>query len=208
VISQLLEALVCRANLHLSFLYWICDFDLVLLAHSTSSSGMSLSFGGSIIVGAPKAGGPQDTVEAHGSKGLSDGAVGGDRVLDFGAAIAAGVVAHVVTRGGSLAPEMFPEGNTNVMAGETATGDPTASAGPAGGASPSTTADDDDVFVEESGVILGHPTLRDLGDVSLDEAIGTARWALTQAQDVICQESGGINDQRWCLLLWASMLKG
>jgi hypothetical protein len=33
----------------------------------------------------------------------------------------------------------------------------------------------------EPEVILGHPTLRAPRDVSLDEAMGTARWALTQA---------------------------
>jgi hypothetical protein len=31
----------------------------------------------------------------------------------------------------------------------------------------------------EPDVILGHPTRRALRDVSLDEAIGMARWALT-----------------------------
>jgi hypothetical protein len=37
--------------------------------------------------------------------------------------------------------------------------------------------------------------------------MGTAHWVLTQAHDVLRRESGGINDERWCLLLWASMLK-
>jgi hypothetical protein len=72
--------------------------------------------------------------------------------------------------------------------------------------SPSTAVADDDVTVEESRGILGHP-IRAPGDVSLDEAIGTARWALTQTQDVLHQESGGINDEQRHLLLWASMLK-
>jgi hypothetical protein len=93
-------------------------------------------------------------------------------------------------------PEVLPEGDTNVTAGEMAIGDPAASIDPAGGAS-----------VEESRVILGHPMLRAPGDVSLDEAMGTARWALTQAQDVLHWKSGGINDERQHLMLWASMLK-
>jgi hypothetical protein len=66
-------------------------------------------------------------------------------------------------------------------------------------------ANDDDIM-EESGVIWGHP-IRAPVDVSLDEAIGTARKALTQAQDVLHREIGGINDERRRLLLWASMLK-
>jgi hypothetical protein len=43
------------------------------------------------------------------------------------------------------------------------------------GASPSIVVDDNDIIVEESGVILGHPMLRAPRDVSLDEAMGTAR---------------------------------
>jgi hypothetical protein len=46
--------------------------------------------------------------------------------------------------------------------------------------SPSTTVADEDITVEESGVILGHP-IRAPGDVSLDEAMGMARWMLTHA---------------------------
>jgi hypothetical protein len=53
-----------------------------------SSSSRSPPSGGSSIAGAPKAGIPQDTVEAHGSKGPTVGAAGGDRVLVSGAAIA------------------------------------------------------------------------------------------------------------------------
>ncbi len=34
-----------------------------------------------------------------------------------------------------------------------------------------------------------------------------AHWVFTQAQDVLHRESGGIVDERWRLLLWASMLK-
>jgi hypothetical protein len=44
-----------------------------------SSAGSPPSRGPS-IAGAPQTVGPQDTVEAHGSKGPSDGAADGDRV--------------------------------------------------------------------------------------------------------------------------------
>jgi hypothetical protein len=73
-----------------------------------------------------------------------------------------------------------PCGATNVTVEEVAADDPASSTGPAGGASSSTVAADDGAAVE-SKVILGHPTLRAPGDVSLDEAMGTAHWALTQA---------------------------
>jgi hypothetical protein len=88
-----------------------------------------------------------------------------------------------------------------------AAGDPAAATSLARGASPSTVVAGDDITMEEFGVILGHPMVRAPEDVSLDEAMGTAHWSLTQAQDVLRWESGGINDERWCLLLWASMLK-
>jgi hypothetical protein len=189
------------------FLYCIYDFDLVLLAYSVSSSGRSPPSGGSSIAGAPKAGGPQDTVEAHGSKGPTVGAVGGDWVPVSGAAVAVGVVAlEVVTGDGSPIPEVLPEGDINATVGAMAVGDLAASIGPVGGTSPSIAVGDDDVTMEEAGDILGHP-IRVLGDVSLDKAMGMARWALTQAHDVLRRESGGINDEWWHLLLWASMQK-
>jgi hypothetical protein len=65
---------------------------------------------------------------------------------------------------------------------------------------------DDDGAVEPE-VILGHPMLRARGDVSLDEAMGTVRWALTQAQNVLHWERGGIVDEQRRLVLWASLLK-
>jgi hypothetical protein len=98
------------------------------------------------------------------------------------------------------------EADANVTVGATTASDPAEKTGPVGGTSPSTVVADDDIIVEESRCILGHP-IRAHEDVSLDEAMGTARWALTQAQDVLCRESGGINDERRHLLLWASMLK-
>jgi hypothetical protein len=113
----------------------------------------------------------------------------------------------VTTGGGSPAPEVLSEGDTNVLAEEVAASDPAASTGPVGGTFPSTAVADDDVTVEEPGVILGHPMLRAPGDVSRDEAMGTACWALTQAQNVLRRESGGIVDEWRRLLLWASMLK-
>jgi hypothetical protein len=36
----------------------------------------------------------------------------------------------------------------------------------------------DDATIEEPEVVLGHPTLRASGDVSLSEAMGTAHWVL------------------------------
>jgi hypothetical protein len=37
--------------------------------------------------------------------------------------------------------------------------------------------------------------------------MGTIHWALNQAQDMLRQDSGYIQDERRCLLLWTSMLK-
>jgi hypothetical protein len=162
------------------FLHCIYDFDLVLLAYSVSSSDKSppSGGGGSSIAGAPKADGPQDTIEAHNSKGATVGAASGDRALISGTTIGAGAVAQVVAGDGFLTLEVLPEGDINVTVGEMAAGDPTISTGPAGGASPSTTVADDDVDVEESRVILGHPMLRAPGVVSLDKVMGTACWCL------------------------------
>jgi hypothetical protein len=90
-------------------------------------------------VGAPKADGPQDTVEAHGSKGQTVGAAGDDGVPASSAAVAVGAATlEVVAGDGSPAPVVSPEGDANVTVGATAAGDPTAKTGPAGGASPST----------------------------------------------------------------------
>jgi hypothetical protein len=74
---------------------------------------------------------------------------------------------------------VLPGGATNVTTEEVAADDPASSAGSSGGAL-------------EPEVILGHPMLRAPRDVSLDEAMGTARCALTQAQNVLHRESGGI----------------
>jgi hypothetical protein len=101
---------------------------------------------------------------------------------------------------------VLPGGATNVTIEEVSADDPASLAGPSGGASSSTEAVDDDGVVEPE-VILGHPMLRAPEDVSLDEAMGTARWVLTQAQNVLHRESGGIVDERRHLLQWAFMLK-
>jgi hypothetical protein len=155
----------------------------------------------------PKPADPQDTVETHDSKGSTVGSAGGDGVPISGTAVAVGTAAlDVVTGDGSLTHEVSLVGDANVTAGATTVGDPAASTGPAGRVSPSAAVADDDVTVEESRGILGHP-IRALEDVFLDEAMGTTRWALTQAQDVLRQESGGINDEWRLLLLWASKLK-
>jgi hypothetical protein len=74
----------------------------------------------------------------------------------------------------------YEGGATNVTTEEVAADDPASLAGLSGGVSFSTEAADDGDAVEPE-VILGHPTLRAPRDVSLDEAMGTARWALTQA---------------------------
>jgi hypothetical protein len=100
------------------------------------------------------------------------------------------VALEVVASDGSLAPEVSPEGDTNVTVGEMAAGDLTASTGPSRGASPSIVVADDDVVIEESGVNLGHP-IRSHGDVSLDKAMDTACWALTQALDVEASTMNG-----------------
>jgi hypothetical protein len=42
---------------------------------------------------------------------------------------------------------------------------------------------------------------------TLDEAMGTTHWALNQVQDMLHWGHGDINDERRCLLLWASLLK-
>jgi hypothetical protein len=110
---------------------------LVLLAYSVPSSGRSPPSGGSNIAGAPKAGEPLDTVEAHCSKGSTSGAVGGDGVPVSGATIAVGAAAlEVVVGDGSPAPEVSPEGDTNVTTGATTVGDPIAKTGLVGACLP------------------------------------------------------------------------
>jgi hypothetical protein len=65
----------------------------------------------------------------------------------------------------------------------------------------------DDDTAEELEVILGHPILRASGDVSLSKAMGTTHWVLNQVHGVLHREREDIDDERWCLLLWASLLK-
>jgi hypothetical protein len=107
--------------------------------------------------------------------------------------VAAGATTQAATGGGSPAPKVSLEGATNVTIEEVAANDPASSTGPAGGASSSTVAAV--AAAVEPEVILGHPMLRAPEDVSLNEAMGMAHWALTQAQNVLHRESGGIIDE-------------
>jgi hypothetical protein len=127
-------------------------------------------FGGPSVTGATQVAEPQDTVEAQ----PSDEVVSGGGVPITGAADVMGATAQVAAGGGSLASEVLPRGATNVTTEEVATDDPASSAGPSGGACFSTETADDDGAMEPE-VILGHPMLRSLEDVSLDEAMGTVR---------------------------------
>jgi hypothetical protein len=68
----------------------------------------------------------------------------------------------VASGGGSPAPEVLLEGDTNVAVEEVAADDPGGSTGQTGSASSSTVAVDNDAVVEPE-VILGHPTLRAFG---------------------------------------------
>jgi hypothetical protein len=70
-----------------------------------------------------------------------------------------GAAAQVTSDGGSPALKVLLEGDTNVMAKEVVASDSAASTGLAGGVFLSTAAADDDVAMEELGVILGHPHL-------------------------------------------------
>jgi hypothetical protein len=94
-------------------------------------------------------------------------------------------VPETVASDGSPAPEVIPEmvteveetmGATTVVAPspphETATGGPTASSDPADVAG-------------ELEVVMGQATFHAPGDVSLDEAVSTASWALSQVQRVL-----------------------
>jgi hypothetical protein len=166
------------------------------------SSGRSPPSGGPNVTGAAQVVEPQDSVEAQ----PSDEAVGDDGVLVSSVAVAMGVIAQVAANGVSLASEVLRGGATNVTTEEVATDDPASLASLSGGTCFSTVEIDDGGAMEPE-VILGHPTLRAPRDVSLDEAMGTTHWTLTQAQNVLHWESGGIIDERWRLLLWASMLK-
>jgi hypothetical protein len=116
------------------------------------------------------------------------------------------ITADTTTAGdGSLAPEvetMVAAGETSslkagVVAGQdlaTSSSDPTVSLPfpQPQAADASSLVGTDDIIREVLEAIFGHPPLRAPGDVSLDEAMGTAHWALNQARDVLRQESGDI----------------
>jgi hypothetical protein len=59
----------------------------------------------------------------------------------------------------------------------------------------------------ETEVVMGHPTYRAPGDVSLDGVVSTALRALSQVQRVLKREDGDLANERQRLQLWASMLK-
>jgi hypothetical protein len=120
------------------------------------------------------------------------------------------------------APEVEPkaEEETVVVVGatapspvhESAASEPTTTSGPTAGATSSgpraaAAVDTAAVVVEEPEVVLGHPLLVVSGEVSLDEAVGTGRWALYQAQDMLCQERGDATDECRHLQLGATMLR-
>jgi hypothetical protein len=65
----------------------------------------------------------------------------------------------------------------------------------------------DDNSVEEPEVIMGHPSLRVPGTVSLSEVMGTTHFALNQMHDVLHWESEDINEEWLRLLVWVSLLK-
>jgi hypothetical protein len=95
-------------------------------------------------------------------------------------------------------PEMMLEVETMVativvapsLPHETTTGGPAASPGPVVGVSSSSPcsaiAVDATTYVAgESEVVMGHGTFHMPGDVSLDEVVSTASWALSQVQCVL-----------------------
>jgi hypothetical protein len=74
------------------------------------------------------------------------------------------------------------------------------------GAASASAVDGDDV-AEEPDVVHEHPLLRAPGDVSLDEAMGIAHWALSQAQEGLHRGCGIVDDECQCLMLWVLLLK-
>jgi hypothetical protein len=113
---------------------------------------------------------------------------------------------HTTTTAGAATPSMASE---VVAGGRASSTDPSASTSPSSPrmAAGTTSVGAGDVIPEEPKVILWHPLLRALGDVSLSRAMCMTHWALNQVHDVLCQESGDLNDEWRSLLLWASMLK-
>jgi hypothetical protein len=142
---------------------------------------------------------PGDVAEDHSPKDPSVGAAHGGESPARDMPTMAGTTA---TGDGSPAPELESEIEMTVaveavsssVVDEVEDQDPAASSsGPTvslsspqpqvAAASASTGAYDN--ITEEPEAVLGHPLLRAPGDVSLDEAMGTVRWALNQAQDVL-----------------------
>jgi hypothetical protein len=176
---------------------------------------------GSSPTGALGRSGPSDTAK---DRSPQDPSVGAARGSEGPAPEMPATVDTTNAGDGSLALEVESEVETMVVAGATSSPkagevvgqDPAASSsGPTvspsypqpQAADGSTTTGADETIMEELEAVLGHPPLRAPGDVSLDEVIGTVRWVLNQAQDMLRQVSGDIQDERRRHLLWASMLK-
>jgi hypothetical protein len=117
-------------------------------------------------------------------------------------------------------PEMMLEVETMVativvapsLPHETTTGGPAASPGPVVGVSSSspcsaTAVDATADVAGESEVVMGHATFHMPDDVSLDEVVSTASWALSQVQCVLRWEDGDLIDERQRPQLWTSLLK-
>jgi hypothetical protein len=65
----------------------------------------------------------------------------------------------------------------------------------------------DDNAIEEPEVIMGHPSLRVVGTISLSEVMGMTHVVLNQAHDVLHREREGINEERLLLSVWVDMME-
>jgi hypothetical protein len=132
-------------------------------------------------VGVAQVAEPQDTVEAQ----PGDEAVCGGRVPVTSAAAVVGAATQAIVGGGSLDHEVLP--------GVPLMSQPKmwllmillARLACQGARLPPPKRPAMAVPVEPE-VIMGHPMLMAPRDVSLDKAMGTAHWALTQAQNMLC----------------------
>jgi hypothetical protein len=156
----------------------------------------------------------RDAIGGHDPKGSSaEVACGNGGSPSLGTTTAGGATtSEVMASDGPSAPEVGPEVETMVI-GETAipvvthemvardvvvSFDPTigtSSSRPQKAAASGLANVDDDVMGEPE-IILGHPSLIALGNISVDDVVGMAHWALTQAQEMLYREQGSINDER------------
>jgi hypothetical protein len=118
---------------------------------------------------------------------------------------------------GVLAPDIttVAEAMTSPVTSEAAVVHPAASTSPMAGAPSSlpqmaaataSTCTDGNA-VEEPEVIMGHPSHRASGTVSLSEAMGTVHFVLNQVHDVLYREREDINEERLRVSVWVSLLK-